>query len=63
MSEPRDKMEADSMIAGKECPVCSSHLLLPIKRDPLPWRAHCNHCGSEVQIHVLCDLEKWRQRA
>lgn len=62
-NSPRNLLEANKAIHGKECPVCGCPLLLlAITRKPFPdWRVHCDHCGSEMLIAVLINREAWNE--
>lgn len=61
---PESYPQAKARLRGKGCPLCGSHLLLPIMSEPaIVWKAHCNHCGSEVPIVVLLNRDAWRKTA
>jgi hypothetical protein len=50
--------------ACSACLACGSKLVLPISRPPIDaYRAHCNHCGSEIPIAVMLNREAWQVTA
>ena len=73
---PMTKEEAEAALKRQPCCLaCGSQMLLPLVRPPIDtvrrfsapsvhvWRAHCNHCGSEVPIAVMLNNEAWRVTA
>ncbi len=55
---------ADALKDYPACIACGSHLLVAIKRPPVDaFRAHCNHCGSEIPIAVMINREAWQVTA
>lgn len=62
---PRCFEEAkDALENAGPCLACGARLLLPIVRPPVEiWKAHCNHCGSEVPLAVMLNREHWQKSA
>lgn len=61
LNNPENVQECDAVLKGKVCLVCGSPLLVPFFRPPINvYKAHCNHCASEIPITVMLNPEAWK---